>query len=152
MTFYLSPSGFDVYLLFSAYQTASSFASGTLGDCTTIRGLSVPLKSPFFVTSPPAVDSDVIQYNATTSLINSLGFPSCTPIFAIGTSLIQIQYATPVDTGASVSSTSSSSPSLSLLSTSRNNTRTYPTRTAQKSLSPKRKLQLVLSVQSCLLR
>lgn len=102
-----SLSASDVYLVFSAYQIASSSASGNLGDCATVQGPSVALSSQFSVTSPPAVDYTAIQHNATTSLINFLGFSSCAPLLAI-----------PTDP-------------------SRSATATFPASGARKSLSPK---------------
>ncbi|KAF6239974.1 hypothetical protein HO173_001582 [Letharia columbiana] len=78
LTFSRSVSNSDVFLVFSAYQTTTTSASGN-GDCVTVQGLPITLPSQYPLTSPPAVDDGALQYNATTSLVDFLGFTSRTP-------------------------------------------------------------------------
>lgn len=128
-----------VYLVFSAYQLASSSTSGK-GDCTTVQGPEIALSSQYSISSPPAVDDAAFQYNATMSLIDFLGLSSCTPVLAVSTALVQVSNATPIKTfsGANLTS-SSSSPShpLSLSSTSGGTAAFSPASGAGNGLKPK---------------
>lgn len=147
LTFSRSVSNSGVFLVFSAYQIATTSASGN-GDCVTVQGLPISLPSQYPLTSPPAVDDGALQYNATTSPVDFLGFTSRTPLLVVTTALIQVTAATPTETGPSVNLTSSPSLSLSQSSTSRGTTASSPPVGFKRVLPPRRKLKLC--VQFCL--